>query len=761
MTLNLVGLALVKSSLRRAKRRSLVGIVAVAVVGAMLQRSALPQDHRASMAQRGGPKKKALLIGVSKYDRGGKNHEYTDWWDLTSDVDVDALAKVLAAPRFGFQVKVLKTPAETSHQAIVSSIRTWLIGTTQPGDIVFLHYSGHGSQAPDTDTPDNPIVGDEISGLDQTLVPSDYVSMQDPSRDIRDDEIGILLKELDKKSPSQVFLSFDTCHSGSITRGSGRYISRGKQWTGPKPLVTSGTKKLKTRGGFIEQDHARAHGYVVLEASRDDQLAHQLPTGTRMGLLTFALIKALNASGPRTTYRDIYYQVSSFVSSHPADQDPQMEGDDIDNIFLTTIKTPVQNSMPVFILAGREMWLGVGELQGISKGSKFSVFASGKHLSDATPGTDAFVDAVELTRSRLVLSRVDKKKQRFIMKSFEGGTAIERLHLYGDNRLRVESHLITSLSKASEIKSALRALPLVDLRDDGVDEWDIRVCPKPCPALGADPGTSAQKLVGRSPEADDDTRTILSVQRADGSILAERPADLGLAESLRTVLERESRWRFVNSLSNNNATSDVTIEIRVVPLETETVRPCGPIRKIVRDRPLSNHVGRMTIAVCDFVAIELRNTGKQEAFVSVFELQNNGTIGPVWPHPRHDVADNRIPNDNQWHRLPPDFTYMITKPLGLEMFKAIATTAQTDFSRLVDTDSDLQRTIRPKEVRAAESPLGQLLRAAARGQRSPISMVGPSEWATASVVVEVVDRMPTNSGPAEKRARRLELNERN
>ena len=50
----------------------------------------------------------------------------------------------------------------------------------QAGDRLFFHFSGHGSTIPDDD-------GDEVSGLDQCLVPLDA------ARPIRDDELNARL----------------------------------------------------------------------------------------------------------------------------------------------------------------------------------------------------------------------------------------------------------------------------------------------------------------------------------------------------------------------------------------------------------------------------------------------------------------------------------------------------------------------------------------------------------------------------------------
>ena len=58
----------------------------------------------------------------------------------------------------------------------------WLVSGAQPNDSLFLHYSGHGSQAKDHDS-------DEVDGYDETICPLDYAS----AGEIVDDEMNALL----------------------------------------------------------------------------------------------------------------------------------------------------------------------------------------------------------------------------------------------------------------------------------------------------------------------------------------------------------------------------------------------------------------------------------------------------------------------------------------------------------------------------------------------------------------------------------------
>jgi len=75
---------------------------------------------------------------------------------------------------------------------------------SQPGDVVFLHYSGHGGKLKDDD-------GDEEDGYDETLIPLDY----EQAGQIRDDD---LLKDVVLKFSRGVFITsiMDCCHSGTV-----------------------------------------------------------------------------------------------------------------------------------------------------------------------------------------------------------------------------------------------------------------------------------------------------------------------------------------------------------------------------------------------------------------------------------------------------------------------------------------------------------------------------------------------------------------
>ena len=92
---------------------------------------------------------------------------------------------------------------EPTRDNIMNAYKT-LVAQSQPGDVCFCHYSGHGGKVRDDD-------GDEKDGYDETLVPLDYAS----SGQIRDDDI---FKTLIGPLAKGVTLTsvMDCCHSGTV-----------------------------------------------------------------------------------------------------------------------------------------------------------------------------------------------------------------------------------------------------------------------------------------------------------------------------------------------------------------------------------------------------------------------------------------------------------------------------------------------------------------------------------------------------------------
>lgn len=75
---------------------------------------------------------------------------------------------------------------------------------SKSGDVVFIHYSGHGGRVVDTS-------GDEDDGYDETLIPVDF---NRTGQIVDDDILKILVKPM--KAGVNVTVLMDCCHSGTV-----------------------------------------------------------------------------------------------------------------------------------------------------------------------------------------------------------------------------------------------------------------------------------------------------------------------------------------------------------------------------------------------------------------------------------------------------------------------------------------------------------------------------------------------------------------
>lgn len=749
--------------------RSLVAILLVTIGGELFSPAinvtgpVLSQSNSITPVQ---ARKRALLVGVSDYCRDSTRREcYSptgkDWWNLNSAPDVEAIEQVLTSDRFGFrpdEIRVLKTKAETTHRNIVDTFKTFLIEQTQPGDIVYFHYSGHGGQVPDDDAHGpNPKVGDELDGLDESLIPSDYVARDDGSNNIRDDEIEQLLTSL---SGRHVTITVDSCYSGTITRG-GRSLTRGLMFRGSNVINRSG---LRDSASGLFADRAKlSTDVVVISAARNDQSAGEIvdpQTQKAMGAFSYALVRALADARPETTYRDIFEEINEEVSREQFGQDPQLEGSR-DNILFSGIARPPQPYINVG-LDGSKVMLKAGSLQGITKGSRFSIYRGG-----ASPKSDSIsqgeVVAIGPTSSVLNLTPSPDDK---MLEALRTARAFETYHNFGDVRLSV---LVDENAKSMLGEKKLRELGMLELVSlaGGVNNWNVRVCRGTCP--------DEKPFVAKNSVTFTEGLTMM---RQDGSVIERIANGPRMLDEIKQAFEGEARWRLVKSLKHEDA--DLRLKMRLVPVTKIVQDPNTKLATSAID--LASEVqpqdgAQIVLHDGDTVMLEVMNLGTVAPFVSVLDLRSDGQIGPLFPHPQIQVGvnENRIEIRNDrggkpvWQRIPFPFVIKITEPYGPEVFKALITEERTDFSPLFRrTDAEDIQYGRPRGTsrgqEEAKSPLGQLLLTAVTGRtrlRKPGGARGDifgiedaanlgvpvEKWATAEITFEARPPRTANEPP--------------
>jgi metacaspase-1 len=267
--------------------------------------------------------KRALLIGINKYQIPGA--------DLRGCVnDVKDLAAALVE-FYGFRkadINMLVDAAAT-QKAMQAGI-TSLVRGAKKGDVVVLHYSGHGSNVPDDEKNK-----DEADGRDEILCPTD-LNWDKPFRD------DWLRTTFDKLPAGVSFTTImDCCHSGTNTRAILPPDARVKQRYLPSPwglaaaesgrsLPKKVTSELRRSSRSVRKakDIVSAElPEVLITGCRDTQTsADAFINGRFNGALTFALVDAMRKSKGRLTYRQLHDRAAEVLKARKFEQVPQLEG---------------------------------------------------------------------------------------------------------------------------------------------------------------------------------------------------------------------------------------------------------------------------------------------------------------------------------------------------------------------------------------------------------------------------------------------------
>ena len=217
-------------------------------------------------------------------------------------------------------------------------VKQWraVTDTARAGDIVYIHYSGHGGRAK-TVFPDH-----KPTGRDESLAPCD-INDRDRGRYLRDVEIAALLQRMAQKQLVTT-LVLDSCHSGGATRGDQAQASAGDcddlgargsdampSDVAPPDELDRVARQLATRalgpvGTWRVDDQGNRTAFnTVIAACGENEASYEFSPEPEMrtGALTYFWLKALRARTPGATYRRLFDRVygqnrDQFQSQTPA-----------------------------------------------------------------------------------------------------------------------------------------------------------------------------------------------------------------------------------------------------------------------------------------------------------------------------------------------------------------------------------------------------------------------------------------------------------
>lgn len=300
--------------------------------------------------------------------------------------------------------------AEATHEAVVTGFREHL-GRAGADDVVFFHFSGHGTESP-TAEEFRPF---EHTGMDQALVCFDS---RPRGLLLADKELAVLLHEVAtrlpdggaKAQPPHIVVSLDCCHSGSGTRDLAEdplMLTRSMFASADAP------RRLETYldGHYRKQlDAGRplsvpASPHVVLTACENIQKAGDTPTG---GVFTQSLVRAVKSESARINYSDLLVRARAYARRLRDHQNPQFASFGRFNPYTRFLDGAPEGSpdrREVFFARDTEAWyVRYGAIHGLPSDTKDPVEVEIRALArDPEPTAVARLHSVGALQSRLDL----------------------------------------------------------------------------------------------------------------------------------------------------------------------------------------------------------------------------------------------------------------------------------------------------------------------------------------------------------------------
>lgn len=346
----------------------------------------------------------ALLIGANEYRNLDEK-----WWlnGPKNDVELvrDYLITEAPVPFAAENVTLLTDHVEGVQPATLQAIRDAVADLTakaQPGDFIYLHFSGHGTRAPATNDPT------ELDGLDELFLPVDIGQWNNTVGAVEnalvDDEIGAMIDGLRAKG-ADVWVVFDSCHSGTATRAvdTGDDDVRMRQLDpmalglDPEAMedvlsrsVGEADPRAAEEPPVDITEGSQAGAFVAFYAAQTNEVTPEkkLPKGKPdrkpHGVFTYTLFETI-AEHPGATYGQIGEEVlRKYAVKNLAKSTPLFEGD-LGNVAFSGEAAPKVSQWQA-TPEGGDFTIPAGELHGITEGDMLAVLANAADSNDEAIG---------------------------------------------------------------------------------------------------------------------------------------------------------------------------------------------------------------------------------------------------------------------------------------------------------------------------------------------------------------------------------------
>ena len=261
--------------------------------------------------------KKALVVGINY---PGTSHE------LRGCVNDANLVNTTIRDQYGFSdIRMLLDNDATTANMIAGL--NWLVDGAVAGDILYFHYSGHGSQMYDQN-------GDEADGLDEIICP---VDLNWKDKVIRDDDMKRIFESV--PAGANLTVTLDCCNSGGGLDQANQYQTFGLadksfdaetampgRFLPPPPEVVA---LMEGHGDFKPRALSRnvdTSGMLISGCQAHQTSADAYIGGQFIGACTYFLVKTLRAGNWTGTYIETVDSMNEQLASYGYTQRPELNG---------------------------------------------------------------------------------------------------------------------------------------------------------------------------------------------------------------------------------------------------------------------------------------------------------------------------------------------------------------------------------------------------------------------------------------------------
>ncbi|KAF5566591.1 metacaspase-1A [Fusarium napiforme] len=324
----------------------------------------------------------ALLIGVNYYPKDRHLHGSVDdvsdvraYLEQHSATAIHSSVLTATVPKDHLSTKdPPETPDERPTRANVLKQLRLIIDSAKPGDHVYIHFSGHGTQLPS----DNNVGETGFGELGLVL----YDNGEHGASYFRGRFLAQALKRMVEKGLI-VTVALDCCFSGAVTRG-----DRIRAMEYDPSLDTDRAEQERAckdalgipgRDARIGRDWlVNPEGYTIITACGPHEKAMEVLVNKteKRGALTHHLLKALTTLAKvneDVSHQSLHETVVAMIQASGCSQTPMRYGNTHLSFFGALLGPVSLTAWPVCKIEGSRIFIKAGQVHGISVGDEFTV----------------------------------------------------------------------------------------------------------------------------------------------------------------------------------------------------------------------------------------------------------------------------------------------------------------------------------------------------------------------------------------------------